>query len=84
MGHPLPPAHARLARWVAGLPGKLGGLGLRSAERTAPAAYWASVADALPVIRAHNEGLAERILHELTLLHGGRLSNWLSHTERVC
>ena len=37
-----------LARKVSTLPGRLGGLGLRSAERTAPAAYWASWVSALP------------------------------------
>ena len=37
-----------IAGQLATLPMRLGGAGLRSAERTAPAAYWASVADALP------------------------------------
>ena len=30
---------------------EIGGLGIRSASRTAPAAYWASWADALPMYR---------------------------------
>ena len=38
------------ARKLATLPASLGGLGLTSAVRTAPAAYWAAWADALPVI----------------------------------
>ena len=38
------------ARKLATLPASLGGLGLASAVRTAPAAYWAAWADALPVI----------------------------------
>ena len=37
---------------IATLPMRLGGLGIRSAARTAPAAYWASWADALPMLRA--------------------------------
>ena len=39
------------ARSLATLPMRLGGLGLRSAERVAPAAYWASWADALAMIK---------------------------------
>ncbi|CAE7949518.1 unnamed protein product, partial [Symbiodinium sp. KB8] len=38
---------------IATLPAVLGGLGLQSAQRTAPAAYRAAWADALPVMRAH-------------------------------
>ena len=38
------------ARKLATLPASLGGLGLSSAVRTAPAAYWAAWADALPVL----------------------------------
>ena len=37
----------------------LGGLGLQSAELTAPAAYWAAWADALPAIRDRLPGCAE-------------------------
>ena len=39
------------ARGIASLPAALGGLVLRSAERTAPAAYWAAWADALVPLR---------------------------------
>jgi len=39
-----------LQRSVAALRGSLGGLGLRSATRTAAAAYWAAWADALPML----------------------------------
>ena len=48
-----------LAREVAALPAALGGLGLQSAELTAPAAYWAAWADALPAIRDRLPGCAE-------------------------
>ena len=41
------------------LPACLGGLGLQSAERTSPAAYWAGRADALPVIHARLRAAAE-------------------------
>ena len=45
---------------IATLPAVLGGLGLQSAQRTAPAAYWAAWADALPVMRARAPDLASR------------------------
>ena len=45
---------------IATLPAVLGGLGLQSAQRTAPAAYWAAWADALPVMRARAPDLAGR------------------------
>ena len=38
------------ARLLAALPGALCGLGLQSAQLTAPAAYWAAWADALPAL----------------------------------
>ena len=41
-------SEAALARAVATMPGASGGLGLRSAARTADAAYWASLVDVLP------------------------------------
>ena len=37
---------------MVGMPARHGGIGLRSAARTAPAAYWAAWADALPVLSA--------------------------------
>ena len=43
-----PPEDAHLARATAFLPAALGGLGLQSATRSAPAACWAAWADALP------------------------------------
>ena len=39
----------KLAKYVATLPGRLGGLGLRAAVRTAPSAYWASWVNTLRV-----------------------------------
>ena len=49
-GLPGDEASVEMARLIASLPMRFGGLGLRSALRTAPAAYWASVADALGVL----------------------------------
>ena len=40
-----------MARNISGLPMRMGGLGLRSARRSAPAAYWASWADCCPCCR---------------------------------
>eukprot|EP00973_Karenia_brevis_P072450 10064303-Karenia_brevis.AAC.1 len=51
---------------------RLGGLGLRSASRTAPAAYWASWADALPMLAARMPGLASKAVE---LLHANTESN---------
>ena len=57
--------HSPQAWAVATLPAAHGGLGLQSAERTAPAAYWAAWADALPVIDARAPDFARRCLAAL-------------------
>ena len=44
---------------------KLGGTGLRSAERTRIAAYWASWADSLAMIRQRHPDVAEQLVQEL-------------------
>ena len=60
------PEHDAHAAWlIAGIPATLGGLGLQSAARTSPAAYWASWADALPVIRARRPHFAAACVAEL-------------------
>ena len=56
---------AATARALSTLPHRLGGLGLRDACRTSEAAYWAAVADALPVLRQRLPELAERALAQL-------------------
>ena len=61
----VPPAEAQQAWPLASLPAVHGGLGLQSAERTAPAAYWAAWMDALPVIRSRLPGAADRCLAAL-------------------
>ena len=62
-------AEAPHAGSLATLPAHLGGLGLHSAERTSPAAYWAGLADALPVIDARLPSFAER--YRVALEGGG-------------
>ena len=56
---------------VAHLPLRGGGLGLRSAVRVAPAAYWASWADCLAMIRARHPTLAGLFVHALEGETGG-------------
>ena len=56
---------AFLARTVASLPAALGGLGLQSASRLAPAAYWAAWADSLPVIQARFPDMAAQLQRHL-------------------
>ena len=53
------------AHRFASLPMRLGGLGIRSAARMAPGAYWASWADALPMISGRLPGLADSIVENL-------------------
>ena len=55
------------ARQIAFLPAACGGLGLASAERLAPAAYWAAWADALPVMLQRRPEVARRYAQELAL-----------------
>ena len=64
--------HHEVARELSTLPLRLGGLGLRDARRTSPAAYWAGVADALPVLRSRLPDLADRALAELERAGGAR------------
>ena len=52
------------ARALATLPAVLGGLGLESVTRSAPAAYWAAWADSLPVLRARLPDWPEQCLAE--------------------
>ena len=54
------------ARQRATLPMRMDGLGLRSAARCAPAAFWASWADSLEMIRDRTPEVAELVEHRLT------------------
>ena len=54
------------------LPVAMGGLGMRSAERTSTAAYWASWADVLSVLRARAPTTAAEILEDLQREGGPR------------
>ena len=58
-------AVAAAARALSTRPMRLGGLGLRDARRTSPAAYWAAVADALPILQAKMRPLAEFAVAQL-------------------
>ena len=53
------------AREAASLPLALGGLGLRSASRTHPSAYWASWADSLHMVQKRHPGVAGHLLTHL-------------------
>ena len=51
---------------LARLPLSMGGLGLRSAVRTSPAAHWASWADSLPMIQKRHPAVARLIVAQLS------------------
>ena len=61
----VPDRERQTGRRIAQLPARMGGLGVRSTARTAPAAYWASWADALEMIKVRNPDIAQRILDRL-------------------
>ena len=54
-----------MASEVVQLPSREGGLGLRSAARLAPAAYWASWADCLSLVYARAPHVCAQLLQEL-------------------
>jgi hypothetical protein len=54
---------------VASLPGRLGGIGLRSAQRSSQAAYWASWAVVLPVLQAKVPEIAFKKLRRILTKH---------------
>lgn len=56
---------SREVRVLANAPSRFGGLGLRCAVRTAPAAYWAGWADALLVLRERVPTIATAIVQAL-------------------
>ena len=62
---PMAAQRSRAARALASLPGAAGGLGLRNADRTRAAAFWASWADALPVLQARTPDAARHVLERL-------------------
>ena len=59
-------------RAVAMLPASLGGLGLHSAVRTAPGAYWAAWADALAVLQLRCPAFADSCTQSLAAASGPR------------
>ena len=62
----IPTGQLAQARAVATLPGRLGGLGLQCAVASAPAAYWAAWADALPLMHHRHPALTGRIVAALS------------------
>ena len=62
-----------LARDVATLPVRLGGLGLRSAARTSPAAYWAAWVDGAAVLASKAPRLSALFLHEMRADEGSQV-----------
>ena len=61
----IPEDQDAVTKLIATMPLVLGGLGLRSAARTRQAAFWASWADCLPMIRERHPELAEDLLLRL-------------------
>ena len=59
-------SEVRDAEEMATLPMRMGGLGLRSAGHCARAAYWASWADALPMINQRNSSVADMVVARLS------------------
>ena len=55
-----------VARATASLPLAMGGLGLRSAARTSPPAFWASWADCLPMVQKRHPEVATHIVEMLS------------------
>ena len=53
------------AAQLATLPMRMGGLGLCSASRMAPSAYWASWADSFPMIQDRLPGIADMVARQL-------------------
>ena len=65
---------------IATLPGRLSGLGLRSAERMAPGAYWAGWANSLTVIKSKFPRVAQNIV---SLLASVRAQGSLLEVQEV-
>ena len=72
----------REAESMASLPMRMGGLGLRSAGRCAAAAYWASWADALPMISQRNPNVADLV--EERMSGEGPPEGFLANSVSVC
>ena len=61
-----------MARNISSLPMRMGGLGLRSARRSAPAAYWASWADCLSMLQKRLPEVTTHIMDQLAVGAGGQ------------
>ena len=75
-----------MARHITTLPMRMGGLGLRSAVRTAAGAYWASWADALHMLHQRLPHLTGQVVHHLSHPNAvgclGELQESASHVDR--
>ena len=81
------PQEVEVAHNIASLPMRLGSLGLRSTQIMAPAAYWASWANALYMIDQRLPVVAASVAHKLTVEEelGGcleKLRNAAAHLDR--
>ena len=76
-------AQVEMARHITTLSLRMGGLGLRSALRMAPAAFWVSWADALPMLQQRLPELTRRVLHVLEGPTFGCLGELQEATERL-
>ena len=66
-GLPGDPIQKRVAHTISSLPMRMGGLGLRSASRMAQSAFWASWADAMPMISERLPEVANRVELQLAM-----------------
>ena len=69
---------SEFARHLASLPVRSGGLGIRSACRTAVPAFWASWADALPMLQARCPGLVDLFMGEMSSAPTSRVTRELA------
>ena len=70
-----------VATQIASLPMRMGGLGIRSASRMAPAAFWASWADALPTLQERLPSISDQIADVLEGGTGARLLGRASNSH---
>ena len=69
-----------LTRRTVSLPFSRGGLGIQSASRTQPAAFWASWADGLEMVQQRHPEVAHLIISEMH--HGSRSESIRGSAER--
>ena len=65
------------------MPLRFGGCGLRDSNRIAPAAYWASFADVIPIIHERFPVIGDKIFSYLSNPDGSRPIRCLDHAEKA-